>query len=38
MSNHTRNFFDRVANIHELFLTLVHDSREKHPFVIKKLR
>jgi hypothetical protein len=38
MSNQTRNFIDKIGNIHEIFITLYHDSRPKHPFIIKKLR
>lgn len=38
MSNQARNFIDRLGNIHELFVSFVHDKRPKHPFVIKKLR
>lgn len=36
MSN--RTIIDKLGHIHEIFISLFHDSRTKHPFVIKKLR
>lgn len=38
MSTKSRNILDRLANIHQIFIAAFHDSRPKHPFVIKKLR
>jgi len=38
MSTNTRNNLDNLRNIHEYFIKYFHDSRPKHPFVIKKLR
>jgi len=38
MSNHLKGVFGRLSHIHEIFIRFTHDSRPKHPFVVKKLR